>query len=188
MDKRLEMSLGRLHFVPAIGHPELLGPSVLASISDISTVERIGIVEIDPRFSDTAAFCAQYEVPPSQTANCVILQAKRSNHSWFAAGVVLADTRADVNGMARRVLDARKVSFASMDDAVSITDMEYGAITPLGLPGDWRLLIDKTVADANCIVIGSGRRKSKLVVSGNLLARLRGALVVEGLGQQKNAA
>jgi prolyl-tRNA editing enzyme YbaK/EbsC (Cys-tRNA(Pro) deacylase) len=97
---------------------------------------------------------------------------------------VLATTRADVNGLVRRRLDVRKVSFAAMADAVELTGMEYGGITPFGLPAGWLLLVDKAVADAGPVVVGSGIRGSKIVVDGADLALLPGAEVIEDLGRQ----
>jgi prolyl-tRNA editing enzyme YbaK/EbsC (Cys-tRNA(Pro) deacylase) len=93
----------------------------------------------------------------------------------------LATTRADVNGVVKRRLDVRKASFAPMDDAVGITGMQYGGITPIGLPADWPLLLDTRVAVAPELVIGSGIRGGKLLVPGDLLAKLAGAEVIEGL-------
>jgi prolyl-tRNA editing enzyme YbaK/EbsC (Cys-tRNA(Pro) deacylase) len=96
--------------------------------------------------------------------------------------MVLATTKADVNSTARKRLGARKASFAPMDDAVSLTGMEYGGITPVGLPGDWPILVDAAVAAAPVAVVGSGVRRSKLWLPGRVLAELAGAEVVEGLG------
>jgi prolyl-tRNA editing enzyme YbaK/EbsC (Cys-tRNA(Pro) deacylase) len=98
---------------------------------------------------------------------------------------VLATTRADVNGLVRRHLDARKASFAPMDLAVEETGMEYGGITPLGLPATWPLLVDAAVAAADSageVVVGSGVRRSKLLLPGAVLGRLPGAQVLDGLG------
>jgi prolyl-tRNA editing enzyme YbaK/EbsC (Cys-tRNA(Pro) deacylase) len=94
---------------------------------------------------------------------------------------VLATTRADVNGVVRRHLDARKASFAPMDDAVEHTGMEYGGITPIGLPADWPVLVDAAVVLAGTVVIGSGIRGSKLQLPGEALAELANAVVLEGL-------
>lgn len=95
--------------------------------------------------------------------------------------MVLATTRADVNGVVRRHLDARKASFAPTDDAVALTAMEYGGITPPGLPPQWPVLIDPLVVAAGDVVIGSGVRRSKLVLPGRLLTELPSAVVVDGL-------
>src|SRR5207302_3915447 len=95
--------------------------------------------------------------------------------------VILATTRADVNNVARRELDVRKASFAPMDAAVAESAMEYGGITPLGLPAGWPVLVDAAAADTPFVVIGSGVRHSKLVLPGKLLASLPGARVIDGL-------
>jgi prolyl-tRNA editing enzyme YbaK/EbsC (Cys-tRNA(Pro) deacylase) len=181
----MDIKLGNLNIVPALEHPELLAKSVARALESLSDVQGIGVAEIDPGLSDTAAFCEHYHISMDQAANCVILEAKRADKSWFAACVILGNTRADVNGLARRTLDARKVSFAPMEQAVAQTGMEYGAITPLGLTANWPVLIDKAVADSEYVVIGSGSRKSKLIIPGRLLASLPNAQVLIGLGQEK---
>jgi prolyl-tRNA editing enzyme YbaK/EbsC (Cys-tRNA(Pro) deacylase) len=100
----------------------------------------------------------------------------------MAACVVLATTRADVNGLARRTLGAKKASFAPMDRAVEATGMEHGGITPMGLPEGWPILVDAAVAAAGPVVVGSGVRRSKLLVPGALVATRAGAVVLDGLG------
>ncbi len=179
----LSLSIGKLDVKPAIEHTELLGPSVAAALAIISGAAKIGVAEIDPGLSDTAAFCQHYEIPIEQAANCVVLEAKRGDRTWFAVCVILASTRADINGLARRTLDAKKVSFAPMEKAVAETGMEYGAITPIGLPKDWPILIDKAVVDSESVIIGSGIRKSKLIVPGAVLAVLENVQVLDGLGK-----
>lgn len=181
----MDIHLGTLQFIPAKDHPELVAPSTALLISKLAGNENIGVVEIDPNLSDTAAFCDAYKVDMDHVANCVVLEAKRGEKSWFAACSILGSTKADVNGLARRTLDARKVSFAPMEKAVAETKMEYGAINPIGLPESWSILVDKKVADTDYVIIGSGIRKSKLAVPGRLLASLPNAQVLEGLGQQK---
>ena len=96
---------------------------------------------------------------------------------------MLATTRADVNNVARRALDVRKASFAAIDVAVAETGMEYGGITPIGLPSGWPVLIDAAVAASPQVVIGSGLRRSKLALAGKTLADLPGAAVIEGLAR-----
>ena len=177
--------LGILNIVPIKERPELLAEPVAKAISNLSDADTIGVTEIDPRLSDTTAFCAQYQVDMNRTVNCVVLEAKRGDRTWFATAVIFGDTRADVNGLARRTLEARKVSFAPMDQAVAQTGMEYGGISPIGIPADWPILIDKAVADSEYVIVGSGIRKSKLVIPGKILAALPNAKVLESLGQKK---
>ena len=181
----MNVNLGILNIVPAKEHLEWIAKPVRDTILKLNSSETIGVVEIDPNLSDTAAFCEHYQVRMSQAANCVVLEAKRADKTWLAACVILGNTRADVNGLARRTLDARKISFAPMEKAVAETSMEYGAITPIGLPDGWSILIDKAVADSEYVIIGSGVRKSKLAVPGRVLASLPNVQVLEGLGQSK---
>jgi prolyl-tRNA editing enzyme YbaK/EbsC (Cys-tRNA(Pro) deacylase) len=140
-------------------------------------------VDTDPEKADTAVFVEHYGDDLFDTsANCVVVAAKRSGERTMAACVVLSRTRVDVNGVVRRQLGARKASFAPMDTAVAETGMEYGGITPIGLPAGWPVLVDAAVTDLPWTLIGSGRRRGKLIVPGKALAELPGAVVLEGLG------
>jgi prolyl-tRNA editing enzyme YbaK/EbsC (Cys-tRNA(Pro) deacylase) len=176
---------GTLAWTPALDRPDLLADPVIARLrTDPDTARRVSVAEIDPGLADTAAFCDAYGVGLDVSANCVVLAAKRSGGvTALAACLVLATTRADVNGVARRALAARKASFAPMDVAVAETGMEYGGITPLGLPPDWPILVDEAVAAAPEAVVGSGLRRSKLLLPGEVLAGLPGAVVLPGLGR-----
>jgi prolyl-tRNA editing enzyme YbaK/EbsC (Cys-tRNA(Pro) deacylase) len=170
---------------PAVGRPDLLAEPTARALDDHRAVLPLALIRvapIDPDLADTAAFCAAYGVSPAQSANCVVVAAKRAGETTYAACLVLATTRADVNGLARRHLGARKISFAPMDDAVDRTGMQYGGITPIGLPADWPILIDPAVTAAPEVVIGSGIRGSKLWLPGAALALLPGAVVLPGLG------
>jgi prolyl-tRNA editing enzyme YbaK/EbsC (Cys-tRNA(Pro) deacylase) len=178
--------MGSLHIVPALDRPDLLAPPVantLAQWKNATPAAEIGVAEIDPQLADTAAFCERYGVALSESANCVVVAARRGGQTTLAACVILATTRADVNGLVRRQLDARKASFAPVDLAVEQTGMEYGGITPLGLPGGWPILIDAAVATAPRVIVGSGVRRSKLALPGAALAGLPGAVVLTGLGR-----
>jgi prolyl-tRNA editing enzyme YbaK/EbsC (Cys-tRNA(Pro) deacylase) len=179
---------GKLNVEPALERKDLLaGPvaNALVELASLATanVDLVGVAEIDPLLADTAEFCSAYSVPLSASANCVVVAGKRAGEIRYAAALVLATTRADVNGVIKRRLDARKASFASMDDAVEKTGMAYGGITPIGLPAEWLILVDKAVAAAPELVIGSGTRGSKLLVSGALLASLPNAEVIDGLAR-----
>jgi prolyl-tRNA editing enzyme YbaK/EbsC (Cys-tRNA(Pro) deacylase) len=167
--------IGNLTWVPAADRRDLLAEPVARAIQDQIDVR---VAEIDPELADTAAFCERYEVPLDASANCVIVAAKRGGEIRYAACMVLATQRADVNGVVRRHLDARKTSFAPMDQATALTGMEYGGITPLGLPEAWPILVDEAVTRGPYVVIGSGIRGSKLLLPGKALADLRHAEVL----------
>jgi prolyl-tRNA editing enzyme YbaK/EbsC (Cys-tRNA(Pro) deacylase) len=175
--------LGALDAVPALERTDLLAAPVEKFLLNWEQAAHVWVAEIDPALADTAAFCERYQVAPEQSANCVVIAARRGESTRMAACMVLATTRADVNNVVRRRLDARKASFAAMDDAVAQTGMEYGGITPIGLPGEWPLLVDAAVARAGDVVIGSGVRRSKLLLPGAALLTLPGAEQVEGLAR-----
>lgn len=180
------MPIGSLETVTALGRPDLLAPSVAAALTEADAAlpaDAVGVAEIDPGLADTAAFCERYDVPLAESANCVVVTGRRDGEPRFAACVILATTRADVNGVARRQLDVRKASFAAVDLAVAETGMEYGGITPIGLPANWPVFVDAAVAAAPRVVIGSGVRRSKLSLPGEVLGRLPGAQVLDGLGR-----
>lgn len=174
---------GRLAPVPVTAHPDLVAPPVAAALPGLAHPELVGVAPIDADLADTTAFCAHYGVEAADSANCVVVKGKRGGDVRFAACVVLATTRADVNGLVRRRLDVRSASFAPMDEAVALTGMEYGGITPIGLPPDWPILVDAAVAASPGVVVGAGIRGAKLFLPGAVLAALPGADVIEGLGR-----
>ena len=175
-----------LAFTPALGHPELLAPPTEAALRalDPALSAQVGVAPIDTALADTAAFCEAYGIRLDVSANCVIIAGTRGEVTRYAACVVLATTRLDVNGVVRRLLDARKASFAPMDDAVALTGMEYGGITPVGLPADWALYVDARVVTLTLAIVGSGIRASKLRLPGSVLAALPGAETIDGLARE----
>jgi len=177
------------HFDHATAAPDCLDELILPVAEAVrgwqGTVpaEQIVYVDTDPEWADTATFVEHYgRELLEQSANCVVVAGKRGGETTLAACVVLSTTRADVNGLVRRQLGARKASFASMDTATGESGMEYGGITPVGLPADWPVLVDSAVVDLPYVLVGSGRRRGKLLVPGKAFAELPGAVVLEGLG------
>lgn len=166
---------------PALDRPDLLAPPVQAALEAWPHAPEVRVFEIDPDLADTAALCEATGLPLEASVNCVLVGGARAGDERVAACLVRADTRADVNNVVRRLLDVRKASFLPMERAVADSAMEYGGITPVGLPAGWRLLLDSRVVDVDDAVIGSGVRRSKLLLPGSLLAELPGAEVVEHL-------
>ena len=172
-------TLGALASLSVADHPELLAPPVAAALARWTYADHVAVVEIDPEVADTAAFCERYELSMADGANCVVAGGTRAGEDRVAACLVRSDQRADINNVVRRLLDVRKASFLPMEQAVERSGMEYGGITPLGLPDSWRVLVDRAVLDIPAAVIGSGVRRSKLIVPGHLLGELPRAEVVE---------
>jgi prolyl-tRNA editing enzyme YbaK/EbsC (Cys-tRNA(Pro) deacylase) len=173
--------IGSLTPEPAAERSDLLADAVSRALVEWRGGPDVGVVEIDPDLADTAAMTQAYSVPLTMSANCVVVMGRRGGEERVAACVVRADMRADVNNVVRRLLDVRKASFLSMERAVDETGMEYGGITPVGLPEAWRLLVAAEVVDIAVAIIGSGVRRSKLVLPGALVAEIPGAEVVHDL-------
>lgn len=179
--------LGSLTLVPAADRLDLFAEPVRRALTERADLAALAhVTEIDPTLSDTPAFVAGYGVTAQASANCVVVAGRRDGEERIAACVLLATTRADVNGTVRRLLDVRKASFLSTERAVAETGMEYGGITALGLPAGWRLLVDARVVAEPVALMGSGVRHSKLVVPGSAVATFPGAEVVEGLAVAVN--
>ncbi|TNC17198.1 hypothetical protein FHE66_11780 [Georgenia sp. 311] len=176
------MRYGTLTWVPALQRPDLLAEPVRLALEDLPRAAEVRVAEIDPDLADTAAMTQAYELPLEASVNCVLVAGKRAGEERVAACAVRATTRADVNSTVRRLLDVRKASFWPTDRAVEASGMEYGGITPVGLPQEWRLLVDASVAAGGPAIVGSGVRRSKLLLPGDLLAALPAVEVVEGLG------
>ena len=175
--------LGRIVTEPALDHPDLLAAPTADALRVWDAAEEVGVVAIDPDLADTAALCEAYDLPLAASGNCVVVSGKRAGEERIAACVVRADTRADVNSLVKRMLDVRKATFLPMQRATEESGMEYGGITPLGLPSTWRVLIDTSLLAQEVVVIGSGVRRSKLLLPGPLLARMPQAEPVADLGR-----
>ncbi len=173
------MMIMHLDLSAALDGLDLLADPVAAALRTWPGAAHVQVAEIDPDLADTAAMCEAYGFPLSASVNCVVVSGKRDGEERTAACLVRADARADVNGVVKRTLDVRKASFLSMDRAVEETGMEYGGITPIGLPGSWRLLVDRRALEIDVACIGSGVRRSKLFLPGALFAELPQAEVLD---------
>ncbi|MCI4010507.1 YbaK/EbsC family protein [Brevibacterium sp. ZH18] len=167
---------------PAATAPELMANPTAEALPSITG--DVDVFAIDPEIADTAALLNATGLGPETSANCVLVAGSRSGEERIAACMVLANTRADVNKRVKKLLDVRKASFLPMDRAVGESGMEHGGIGPIGLPADYRILVDSRVAEADEIIIGSGIRGSKLILSGAALASLPTAEVVDGLANE----
>lgn len=184
-------TLGDLVWAPALEYPELLAEPVLAALTawadaDPRVASLVAVTEIDPEHAETATLNELHGLPPEASANCVLVAGKRGEDERVAACVVPASTFADVNKRVRKLLDVRKASFLPMDRAVADSGMEYGGITPVGLPAGYRVLVDSRFAEEGTMALmGSGVRHSKLLMPGPLLCAMPHVEVIEDLGIER---
>jgi prolyl-tRNA editing enzyme YbaK/EbsC (Cys-tRNA(Pro) deacylase) len=108
-------TLGSLVSVPASARIDLLAPTTLLALNAAGLLDTVGVVEIDPNVSDTAATQMAFGLSLDALANCVIVGGKREGVERIAACIVLADSRADVNNVVKRTLNVRKASFLPVD-------------------------------------------------------------------------
>ncbi len=141
------------------------------------------IMVCDPELADTAVFCAHYGHAMEDSANAILVKSKTGEEK-FAACVLLATTRLDVNKVVRKKLGARKVSFADPQDTRRITGMELGGVTPPGLPADLPLWVDARVMTRPFVILGAGTRAAKIKVSPDYFLTLPQTEVVEGLAKE----
>ncbi len=137
----------------------------------------------DPALADTANFCAAYGFAPEDSANTILVIGK-SEPPVYAACVVLATTRLDVNKTVKQRLGTRKASFAPAEDTRAITGMEIGGVTIFGLPPELPIWIDARVMARERVVLGGGSRSFKVIASPEILLRLPNAQVIEGLANE----
>lgn len=174
-----------LTWAPALERPDAVAAPVREALVAWSWTEprvaaEVLVASIDPELADTQALTEAYGLDPEVSANCVLVGGRRAGEERTAAAVVRATTRADVNATIKRLLDVRKASFLPMERAVDESGMEFGGITPLGLPEHFRILLDERTTRGDALV-GSGLRSSKLLLPGDLLAAWPRAEIVRGL-------
>ena len=156
----------------------------------IDQIDKLGVdyevVPCDPLLADTAAFCEAYGYGLDESANAIVVVGK-SEPRTYAACLVLANTRLDVNGVVRRRLGAKKASFASADDTIELTGMRIGGVTPFGLAGKLPIWIDSRIMDLDRVIVGGGSRARKLLVAPAALAALVGVEIVADLAKALDA-
>lgn len=141
------------------------------------------IIEIDPAFSDTVAFCEKYGFPPEQTCNTIIVISKKGP-TKYAACVVLSNTRLDVNKRVKNLLGVQKASFANAEEMQALTGMQVGGVTPFGLPADLPLFVDQQVMMPEWVIVGGGGRGIKIKLAPSVLLKL-GAQVIPDLALEQ---
>ncbi|HYB44685.1 MAG TPA: YbaK/EbsC family protein [Candidatus Methylomirabilis sp.] len=140
------------------------------------------VVEIDPAFADTAQFCERYGFPMEQSANTIIVGSKKEPRQ-YAACVVKASTRLDVNHAVRKLMGVARLSFAGAEETMALTGMMIGGVTVFALPEGLPIYVDEALMSCPWVILGGGSRSSKVKIAPDVFARLPGAAVIAGLAQ-----
>ncbi len=158
---------------------EILHPAVRAALE--ASGLSFEVLPCDPQDADTAVFCQRHGYPLDDSANCIVVKAKTGGER-FAACVLLATDRLDVNKVVRKRLGTRRVSFAAPEETRALTGMDIGGVTPLGLVPELPLWIDARVMTRERVILGGGNRSSKVIVAPQILEQV-GAEIVEGIAR-----
>ncbi len=138
------------------------------------------VVEIDPDFADTAAFCEKYGFPLENSANTIIVASKKKPKTFIAA-VVRATRRIDVNHTVKQTMNAGRVSFARAEETAELTGMMIGGVTVLALPPELPIYVDPGLTDLDYVILGGGSRSIKIKISPDIFGAIPNARVIEGL-------
>lgn len=157
---------------------ETVSSDVASALSEFNIEHTI--IDCDPEFADTREFCERYSYSIDEAVN-VLLIASKKGEPKYAACVVLATHRLDVNKTARKKLGVSRISFAGPEQTRKLTGMELGGVTPFGLPDNVPVWIDAHVMQCNRIILGGGNRSSKIVVAPKMLLKIPNAEVVADL-------
>ena len=150
----------------------------------VAVLDRIGVPyeihAIDPALADTVAYCAHYGVPLERSVNTIVVASKKEPRR-YAACLVLATTRLDVNHAVKKLLDVQRVSFATAEETRELTGMLIGGVTVFALPPGLPIYVDERVMTPDWIILGGGSRASKIKIAPQALRQVEGVQVVPAL-------
>ena len=139
------------------------------------------IIACDPELADTEVFCERYGIDPVDSANTILVASKSGGERRFAACVLLATTKLDVNKVARKRLGVRRISFASAEQTSQLTGMIMGGVTPFALPKTLPVWVDEQVMSREQVILGGGDRATKIRLAPAVFLQVAGVEVVRGL-------
>ena len=146
--------------------------------------ERLGFpferIEIDPDLADTAQFCERYGFRLEESGNTILVASKKEPKAYCAC-VIQASARLDVNRTVRKLMGAKKASFANADETRERTGMMIGGVTPFALPEGMPIYVDGNLMAEEFVIVGGGSRSSKIKVSPRALEVLPEARVISEL-------
>ena len=172
-----------LDFQPLEGREYLVAPAVAEFVQKQGLSQTVKVARINPDFADGELLSKEYDIPYKMEVNCLVVEGSRGEDKKYAALLVPYGKWAKTNATVKRPLDASKIHFADLEVVLEMTGMEFGSITPLGLPDDWKILVDSSLLEQEKLVIGGGLVTSKLLLPAEVLVSLAQAEVIEGLAK-----
>ena len=148
---------------------DLLNKDVFDHISKLAIPYQV--VECKEEYADTYLFCEKYDYPIEFCANTILLSSKKPPN-YHVACVLQGDKKLDVNNKVRKLMNSSKVSFASHEETVALTNMKSGGVTIFGLPNSIDIYVDSDVMNQPYLIFGSGNRNSKIIIEPNHLSQI----------------
>lgn len=186
LGKRIIMYIGKLCFEPVIEHEEMVPEVIFQTVKNWSgkvKKESFLVAEIDPIFAGGKELCEHYDIDIKIGANCLVVEGKRNKQSSYAVCLVPVGYKYNMSSVIRKAMNMRQVSVAPLQMVLDTVQMEYGSITPIGLPIDWPLYIDPLVMKNERIIIGGGFVKCKLSILTQALLDMPNSVVLDGVAK-----
>ena len=183
------MNIGHLEFKPIIENKNLVPKCIYDLVNEWGNLEeksRFLVSEINPDFADGNKLCEEYNIDKKEGFNCLIVECKRGETVKYCALVVPIGYKYNMGSVVRKYTNSRIVSVAPLDYVLEKTKMEYGSITPIGLPKDWPILVDPLIKEQEQIIIGGGLVNSKISLPRELFLRLPNIELVDGLAKKND--
>ena len=181
------MNIGKLQFNPIIENQNLVPSCIYNFVSkwnDEIEKNKFLVAEINPDFADGNKLCDEYNIDKKIGFNCLIVECKRNETIKYCALIVPVGYKYNMGSVVRKYTNSRVVSVAPLEYVLDKTKMEFGSITPIGLPDDWHILVDPLIKEQENIIIGGGLVKSKISLPTELFLKLPNVEVVDGIAKQ----
>ena len=181
------MNIGNLKFNPIIESENLVPSCIYNFVSkwdNDNEKNKFLVAEINPEFADGNKLCEEYNIDKKIGFNCLIVECKRNEIIKYCALIVPIGYKYNMGSVVRKYTNSRIVSVAPLDYVLDKTKMEFGSITPIGLPEDWQILVDPLIKEQENIIIGGGLVKSKISLPTELFLKLPNVEIVEGIAKQ----
>lgn len=172
-----------LHFQPASDQLNLITPTMADFLQKHKLLTKVQVAEIDPQYADGIKFSKKYNIDLANELNCLIFQGERNGKPKYAAAVVQSGKRVNSGAVLKHAMDASKISFANLSEVLQQTKMELGSITPVGLPDNYQILIDQDVQHLNTVIVGSGKKNSKMLLNVDVLLGLPNVKLIANLAK-----
>lgn len=141
-------------------------------------IGKFEIIKCESIFSDTESFCNEYDFLLEDSCNAILIKSKKPE-IYYSMFCILGNNRLDVNGKVKKVMNAKRVSFASKNEAERVSNQIYGGISPLSLGRDIDIYIDENVMKRKKVFIGGGNRTTKIFLSPTELLRITKGTVMD---------